>query len=248
MKTLTRKVSELEKNVLSDIPKPEDTYLGTNNNDELELFRRANRIQEEQKRQATELQEKTKANPTVDYTAEMKAILELSEENQTIVDQSNLIYVQRVMHLFDNAIAQHIHLNKPGIKYMFYDRFNWFLSDMTEWLSLLNQEFSTYGEPGFFDLCQGEQDKKLKPIHDSWRKDWFSEESYDRWCKEHPITFKSKFSNEETNEREKDEDIWDTERKADVEREERFLREKCPTCKEQCEWYKKQTQKGQKNL
>jgi len=245
MKTLTRKVSELEKNVLSDIPKPEDTYLGTNNNDELELFRRANRIQEEQKRQATELQEKTKANPTVDYTAEMKAILELSEENQTIVDQSNLIYVQRVMHLFDNAIAQHIHLNKPGIKYMFYDRFNWFLSDMTEWLSLLNQEFSTYDEPGFFDLCQGEQDKKLKPVMDSWRGDWFSDESFDRWLNAHPLpSSKLKSPKEEVREEEEEAKLTKKELRETEENNTRYLREKCPTCKEQCEWYKKQTQRG----
>ncbi len=39
MSVLTRKISALEKNVLSDEPNPKGTYLGTNNKDENELFR-----------------------------------------------------------------------------------------------------------------------------------------------------------------------------------------------------------------
>ena len=58
MNTLSRKIGELEKNVISDDPKPEDTYLGTNNTNEIELFRRANQIKEAQKQRAIELDEK----------------------------------------------------------------------------------------------------------------------------------------------------------------------------------------------
>ena len=54
-----------------------------------------------------------KTNPTTDYTAEINAIVNLSEEDQTIVTQSNIIYRQRVMHLFENAIAQYSHFNDP---------------------------------------------------------------------------------------------------------------------------------------
>jgi len=234
MSVLTRKISALEKNVLSDEPNPKDTYLGTNNKDENELFRLSIRIKEEQKRQAIELEKKMKTNPTTDYTAEIKAIVNLSEKDQAIVTLSNNIYRQRVMHLFENAIAQYAHFNDPGAKNLFYMRFYWFLLEIQDYLWHYNKERSILDEPGFFDLCPGEREKKLKPVYDTWRGKWFSDKSFNRWRKICTDTSpKPKYS------KEKEKELMDMDCKY-KEQDAVHLKEKCPTCKNQCEWYIKQ--------
>ena len=245
MNSLTRKVGELEKNVISDNPSPEDTYLGTNNKDEIELFRLANQIQERQKQRALELQEKMKLNPAGDYKAEMEAVLELSDKDQAIVRQADRIYTQRVMHLFDNAVAQYAHLNDPLAKYIFYSRFYWFLSEMKDWLYHVYMEDKIESEPGFFDLCEGEQDQKLKQVYDTWRKDWLSPESFERWCKAHPDPVpKVKLSPEEEAKAEaEDEALTEKENKETDENNAKYLKEKCPTCLTKCKWYNEQAQK-----
>lgn len=250
MNTLSRKISDLEKNVISDDPKPEDTYLGTNNKNEIELFKRANQIQEAQKQRVIELEEKMKANPTVDYTADLKAALELSTEDQAIVEQANFIYYQRVMHLFDNAVAQHCHLNSPMEKYIFYTRLNWFLSEMKEWLYLLWKEHEITSQPGFFDLCAGEQEQKLKEVYDNWRE-WFSKESFYRYSERHHLTksmeeIQQELANRTPDQIAKDEIEEQKEQEEDrkwEEQDKRYLKEKCPTCPTKCKWYNKQTQK-----
>ncbi|MGD0071867.1 MAG: hypothetical protein ABSB71_09950 [Candidatus Bathyarchaeia archaeon] len=242
----------MEKNVISDNPNPEDTYLGTNNKDEIELFRLANQIQEEQKQRALELQEKMKTDPSSNYDAEMKSILELSDNDKAIVKQADLIYTQRVMHLFDNAVAQHAHLNDPMCKYIFYERFYWFLSEMKDWLYHVWKESEISNEPGFSDLCAGEQEQKLKPIYDTWRKDWLSAESFTRYM-EKSHAFKTHEEIEKMVANRTPEQIAQDEIEEKAEEEEeakwnaqdaKYLKEKCPTCLSKCKWYNEQARKA----
>jgi hypothetical protein len=249
--TLSRKVGELEKNVIGETPNPDDTYLGTNKKEEIELFRRANEIQEKQKAKLRAVEAKLRQDPTCNYDAEVKEALILSDEEETIVRQSDSIYTQRVMHLFDNAMAQHIHLNDPMNKYIFYARFYWFLSEMKEWLYLLWKEEQITREPGFFDLCHGEQNQKLKEVYDNWRKDWLSPESFERYSKKTHLTktteeIEQMLTNrtpEQIAQDEIEEQKDQEEQRKDEELDMRYLKEKCPTCPKKCDWYTKQTQR-----
>ncbi|MDR0471858.1 MAG: hypothetical protein LBH79_09095 [Nitrososphaerota archaeon] len=187
MKALTRKLRVLENNVINDKPDPEDTYMGTNNKKEQELFRVAHKIVEEQKQQLQTVKEQQKANPKVDYTAKIEAVLELSDEAEAIVSQAEHISIHRAMHIFETAIACRHHLNDPQDKIIFYLRFFWFLSEIQDMLHHSAIENKIMSSPGFFDLCVDEQNKKLNACYDSWRE-WFSKESFNQWLKTHPIT------------------------------------------------------------
>jgi hypothetical protein len=199
LNVLVRKISALEQNVLSDKPDPKETYLYTTNKIETELFKVANKIIEKQTQQLTALEELQKLNPNVDYTTEMKTILELSKETETIVSQAEHICLQRAIHIFDKMIAYRYHLDDSQNKFVFYLRFFWFLSEMQDMFRHSSMENKIMGEQGFFDLCKGDQDKKLKVCYDSWRE-WFSKESFEQWLETHPITPPNPKSNEEANE------------------------------------------------
>ena len=53
--------------------------------------------------------------------------------------------------MFDNGIAQFIHLNDPMSKWIFYSRFSWFISEMQDWLF----------------LCFGKRDKSMMILNTS---------------------------------------------------------------------------------
>jgi hypothetical protein len=184
---LTRKISVLEKNVLSDIPDSEETYIGTTNKQEIELFKIASKIVEKQIQQITLFEEKQRLNPNIDYTAEIDDVLELSEESEAIVSQAEHIGFQRAIHIFDRVIASRYHLGDSQDEFIFYLRFSWFLNEMQDMFRHSSMENKIMGESGFFDLCKGEQDEKLKVCYDSWRE-WFSKESFEQWLETHPIT------------------------------------------------------------
>ncbi|MCL1969923.1 MAG: hypothetical protein FWF66_00390 [Candidatus Bathyarchaeota archaeon] len=247
--TLTRKVGALEKNVISEKPSSEDTYLGTNKKEEIELFRRSNEIQEKQKAKLIAIKEKLRLDPTGNYADEIKAALTLSCEEETILQQSRSIYVQRVIHLFDNAVAQHCHLNIPVYQSIFYERLNWFLFEMTEWLHNLDRDMEIMGSPGFFELCHGEQERKHKEVNDNWR-DYLSPESYKRYRESHcpeksldeiRLTLANRTPEQITQDKIKIQKEQEREQKQ-AEQDRRCLREKCSTCPDKCKWYNKQNQ------
>ena len=103
---------------------------------------------------------------------------------------------------------------------------------MSQWLFLRWREDQVINEPGFSNLCWGEQEKRLAPLYAEWRKDILSPESWDRFSEEH----KPKLT-EPT-----DEEVMqcEHEEKESQEIEETILREKCPTCRSKCAWYKQE--------
>jgi len=138
------------------------------------------------------------------------------------------------MELFDNGVAQYIHLNDPVNKFIFYSRLNWFLNEMGEWLFLRWQEDQIYADPGFFDICPGEQEKRLQPVYSKWRR-WLSEES---WLKYSEENCKIKDLPELTAEQiEEDAKLVASENAAEEANEAKFLKEKCPACPEKCKWF-----------
>jgi hypothetical protein len=62
------------------------------------------------------------------------------------------------------------------------------LTEVSEQISQQYQEQQIWDSPDFTDLCPGEQDKKLKPLYDNWKRDLFTKESFSRFIEQHMRT------------------------------------------------------------
>jgi hypothetical protein len=241
--TLSRKLRELEINNVAPLHIEEgSTRLSPYcmSDAERELHSAALQIMQSLKTKAERASEMLKQNPGADVDV---SELQLNPEQQVIVNTSDRLFTERVMELFDNGVAQYIHLNDPVNKFIFYSRLNWFLREMGEWLFLRWQEDQIYDAPDFFNLCSGEQEHRLKPIYDRWRK-WLSEESWERYYEQHcRSAFRSyeDLTPEEKAEEERNAENEERENAEWVEQDKRFLRDKCPSCIEKCKWYHEQT-------
>ena len=123
MNPLIRKLDKIEQNVINQHPDPEETYLGIDNKQEMELLKLARSIVNSQDQQLKNLKAKQAANPTVDYTEEEKAFLASTDATEAIVSQATRIMFLRASHIFETAIASQYHLNDPLGKMLFYSRF-----------------------------------------------------------------------------------------------------------------------------
>ena len=233
MNPISKKLHELENNVVGDTPKTK-TVLHIEDAVEGEIHKRAGEILQHQRDTAERFYNTLKENPNAEVNIEA---LDFTPDQKVIVDKSNAFYQHRVMELFDNGIAQLIHLNDPASKYIFYSRFNWFLSEMQAWLFLLWQEEQVYADPGFFNLCAGDQAKLLEPIYGKWRN-WLSEESWSKYYEAHERQIVAD-SIRELSPQELEEEEERTERENDEEeaKDAKFLKEQCPGCTEKCKWY-----------
>jgi hypothetical protein len=124
-------------------------------------------------------------------------------------------------------------------------RFFWFINEVSGQIDQQKAESDVYGSPGFFDLCVGEQDRRLAPVYAKWRRDLFTLESFSRFVDAHkrPISEITAALNagksaeqiaKEDAEEEAKEEKQDQE---DRDRDAKFLAEKCPTCTQKCDWY-----------
>lgn len=237
MNLISKKLHELENNVVDDIPKTK-TVLYIEDATEREIHKRANEILERQRATAEQLHDILKENPKAEVNIHA---LDLSTDEKAIVDKSNALYHYRVMELFDRAVAQYCHLNDPINKWIFYSRFNWFLSEMKEWLFLRWQEEQVYDDPEYFNLCAGEQAKRLEPIYSKWRK-WLSEESWNKYYEEHERRRVADSIREPTpQELEEEQKLIERDNAEEEAKDAKFLKEKCPGCTEKCKWYYEQT-------
>jgi len=241
MNTLTRKLCALEKNVINKHPKPEETYLGIDNKQELELLKIARNIVNNQDQRLKNLKAQQSANPTVDYAEEEKAFLASYDASEVIVSQATRIVFLRAMHIFETAIASRYHLNDSLGKLLFYSRFFWFLDEIRDMIYHRVLEFKIMDEVGFFDLGEGVQDERLSVCGDFGRE-YFSKENFDRWLKNNStiaLCANLKIFKELLNDEGGGEEYFvfmEVERRA-KERSERYLREKCPACQTKCKWY-----------
>ena len=229
MNLLSKKLYQLENNVVGDKPRTK-TLLQIDDSVEGEIHRRAAELLQRQRDIAQQFYNILKENPKaqVDIHA-----LDFAPDEKVIVEKSNAFYHYRVMELFENGIAQFIHLNDPVSKWIFYSRFNWFISEMQQWLFLLWQENQVYGDPEYFNLCAGEQAKLLEPIHNRWRN-WLSEESWNNYYDAHMRQRVTDSIKEPSPQELDDEERENAEQEA---KDAKFLKEKCPVCTEKCKWY-----------
>ena len=233
MNLLSKKLRELEAKVAPLHIEKGSTKLASQcmSDAEYEIHNAASLILQRLKAKAERASETLKQNTSANVDV---SELQLSLEQQTIVDTSNRLFAEHVMELFDNGIAQYIHLNDPINKFIFYSRLNWFLTEMGEWLFLRWQEDQIYADPNFFDICHGEQEKRLQPVYSKWRR-WLSEES---WLKYSEENCKMKDLPELTAEQiEEDARMVASENAAEEANEAKFLKEKCPSCPEKCKWF-----------
>ena len=242
MKRLNRKLKELEKNVISEIPNVEESFLLIKNDIEQQLHDRADTIL---KRQLSRLDAAQKVLET-GSEVNVNNFADISPDEDTIVSKSRSLIRQRVMQLFDVAVGSYIHLNDPTGKWIFQARLYWFLKEMSDWLFLLWTENQIMSAPDFFTLCSGEQERLLKPVYDKWR-DWLFPASWEKYCAEHKPKFRNyeELTPEEKTELERDAENEEKEEAERSEQEKLFLRDKCPDCTNKCRWYNEQT--GERN-
>jgi hypothetical protein len=233
MNLISKKLHQLENNVVGDIPKTK-TVLQIDDAVEGEIHKRAAELLQRQHDVAKQFYNTLKENPKaqVDIHA-----LDFTPDEKAIVDKSNAFYYHRVMELFDNGIAQFIHLNDPISKWIFYSRFNWFISENQDWLFLLWQENQVYDDPEYFNLCAGEQAKLLEPIYGKWRN-WLSQESWDKYYEKNERQRVAGSIREPTaQEAEEEQELLERENAEEEAKDAKFLKEKCPGCREKCKWY-----------
>ena len=128
------------------------------------------------------------------------------------------------MQLFDSVIGKMTHHDDVFCKWVFHNRFNWFLSEISEWLSLIWAESQVFEDPEFFKLCQGERERRLSVVYLNRRNDYLSPQRWERYYAKHKPKLRE-ISDEEGEKISKEDEQMEKERE---ELDNKFLREKIP--------------------
>jgi hypothetical protein len=213
---LSKKLHDLEKNVLPEQPLKETSRWGFDNGD-----KELNKAERQLYDMAKNIGERVEAE---DLTADQIEIMLKSHRFVTF----------RILDLFETWAKGIICYNDPLMWHIFSLRFYWFLNEVSEQISQQYQEQQIWDSPDFMDLCPGEQDKKLKPLYDSWKRDLFTKESFSRFIEQH-MRAPAELNSAEERELELLEQEEKEEEAKDIQR----LAEKCVSCieKERCDWY-----------
>jgi hypothetical protein len=248
MNILSKKLHELEKNVLPEFPEKGTTKITWENGDieldraESELLRRATQILEAH---AEEMQEALARGENA-YTP-------LSPSDQVIVDTADRRLMARILDIFELFVDTFVTQKDPMATWIFYTRFYWLIEETRKLKEQYDAEEEVFDTPGYWELCEGEQERRLAPVYAAWNHDLFTPESFERYCDRHHV-FKTtediqqliaNRTPEQARQDELEEQQEENEEKAATERNTRYLREKCPTCLKPCDWFKKNTQNVQ---
>ena len=248
MNIISKKLHALEKNVLPEFPKEGTTKITWENGDveldraESELHRRANQILEAHRQ---ELQQSVDRGENT-YTP-------LSPSDQAIVDASHHRFMARILMIFQTFTDAFVTYKDPMANLVFYTRFYWLIEETRKFKEQYDAEEEVFNLPGYWELCEGEQEKRLAPVYATWNHDLFTPQSFQRYCEQHHI-FKTteeiqqlvaNRTPEQVRQDELEEQQEENEEKAANERNARYLKEKCPTCAEKCDWFMKNPQNDQ---
>ena len=250
MNIVSKKLHELEKNVLPELPEKGTTKITWENGNidldraESELHKRATQILEAH---AEEMQEALTRGET--------DVVPLSPADQTIVDTANRRLMARILEIFQVFTDTFVTLKDPMANWIFYTRFYWLIEETRKFKEQYDAEESVFNTPGYWDLCEGEQERRLAPVYAAWNHDLFTPESFQRYCDRHHVfkttediqQFIANRTPEQARQDELEEQQEENEEKAATERNARYLKEKCPTCAEPCGWFKKNAQNVQIN-
>jgi hypothetical protein len=248
MNIVSKRLHALEKNVLPELPEEGTTKITWENGDveldraESELHRRASQILEAH---AEEMQEALSRGET--------AYIPLSSSDQAIVDAANRRLMARILEIFQTFTDAFVTYKDPMANWVFYTRFYWLIEETRKFKEQFDAEEAVFKTPGYWELCEGEQDRRLVPVYANWNHDLFTPESFQRYCEQHHI-FKTteeiqQLTANRTPEQARLEELQEQqeekEEKAAAERNARYLKEKCPTCVEKCDWFMKIPQNDQ---
>ena len=248
MNTVSKKLHELEKNVLPELPEKGTTKITWENGDieldraESELHKRATQILEAH---AEEMQEALTRGETA-YTP-------LSPSDQAIVDAANRRLMSRILDIFELFVDTFVTQKDPMATLIFYTRFYWLIEETRKFKEQYDAEEAVFDSAGYWDLCEGEQERLLAPVYAAWNHDLFTPESFQRYCDRHHV-FKTTediqqlTANRTAEQARADESEEQQEQAENAEyyaRNARYLKEKCPTCAELCGWFRKNAQNVQ---
>ena len=248
MNILSRKLHFLEKNVLPELPEEGTTRITWDNGDaelneaENELHRCANQILQYH---ADELQAAKERGDTT-YNP-------LSTDDQALVDAANRRFMARILDIFQVFTDAFVTYKDPMANWIFYTRFYWLIEETRKFKEQYDAEEAVFNTPGYWDLCEGEQERRLAPVYAAWNHDLFTPKSFERYCEQHHVfkttddiqQFIANRTPEQARQDELEEQQEENEEKEAKARNARYLKEKCPTCSEPCDWFKKNHQNAQ---
>jgi hypothetical protein len=248
MNLVSKKLYALEKNVLPEFPEEGTTKITWENGDaeldraENELHRRAYQILEAH---AEEMQEALLRGET--------EVIRLSSADQAIVDAANHRFISRIFEIFQVFTDTFVTVKDPMANWVFHTRFYWLIEETRKFKEQFDAEEEAFNTPGYWELCEGEQEKRLASVYANWNHDLFSPESFNRYCDTHHV-FKTtqdiqQLTSNRTAEQARQEELEEQQEQAENAetdaRNARYLKEKCPTCTERCDWFKKISQNDQ---
>jgi len=240
MNILSRKLHLLEKNVLPELPEEGTTRITWDNGDnelneaENQLHRCATQILQYH---ANELQAAKERGDTT-YNP-------LSTDDQALVDAANRRLMARILDIFQVFTDAFVTYKDPMANMVFYTRFYWLIEETRKFKDQCDAEEEVLNIPGYWELCEGEQERRIAHVYAKWNHDLFTPESFERYCEQHHI-FKTteeiqqliaNRTPEQVRQDELDEQQEEKEEKAAMERNTRYFKEKCPSCMEKCKWY-----------
>jgi hypothetical protein len=170
-----------------------------------------------------------------------------SPDKQAIVDAANRRFMARVFEIFQIFTDAFVTLKDPMANWVFYTRFYWLIEETRKFKKQFDAEIAVLKTPGYWDLCEGEQEKRLKPVYAAWNHDLFTPQSFERYCQQHHLfkitediqQLNANRTPEQARQEELDELQEEREEKAATVRNARYLKEKCPSCEEKCSWFKR---------
>jgi hypothetical protein len=177
----------------------------------------------------------------------------LSTDDQALVDAANRRLTARILEIFEVFTDTFVTHKDPIANWVFYTRLYWLIEETRKFKEQYDSEEEVFNTPGYWELCEGEQERRLDPVYAAWNHDLFTPQSFQRYCEQHHLSktteeiqqLTSNRTPEQARQDELEEKQEENEEKATRERNERYLKEKCPTCTERCDWFKKISQYDQ---
>jgi hypothetical protein len=248
MNLVSRKLHALEINILPEFPEDGTTKITWENGDieldraENELHRRAAQILEAHEEEMQQVAERGESTFTP-----------LSSGDQAIVDAAHHRFMTRILMIFQTFTDAFVTYKDPMANLVFYTRFYWLIEETRKFKEQSDAEEEVFNVPGYWGLCEGEQERRIAPVYAVWNNDLFTPQSFDRYCEQHHV-FKTteeiqqlvaNRTPEQVRQDELEEQQEQAENAETDARNARYLKEKCPTCVEKCDWFKKISQNDQ---
>ena len=115
------------------------------------------------------------------------AYIPLSPSDQSIVDASNHRLTDRIFEIFQVFTDAFVTYKDPMANMVFYTRFYWLIEETRKFKEQFDAEEEVFNTPGYWELCEGEQEKRLAPVYSGWNHDLFTPESFERYCEQHHV-------------------------------------------------------------